>query len=127
MYDVLSSEVNFETDKSKINNINRLMNIFRTEDIEYQIQVIYLYFLIGLFWVKFTTFHKTVREAIGQLLSRYHDTIDVEFNKVIDIFDMYLRLRSNNKQLFELIHPEQIDSFYDNLNAYKFLEIYEEQ
>ena len=127
MYDVLSSEVNFETDKSKINNINRLMNVFRTEEIEQQIQTIYLYFLIGLFWIKFTTFHKTVQQALGQFLSLYHYTIDDEFNKVVDIFDMYLQLRSNNKQLFELIHPEQIDDFYDSLDDFKFLEIHEEQ
>lgn len=139
--DVLSSEVTLETEKSKTNNINRLMNAFKLNNIGYDMQIIYLYFLVGCLWIKFTTFHRTIQDALGQLLEKYHETINPEIFKILDILDFYLKLNgwfkrnhNNSERVANFVYPNATDQFFEGVeencnrtNIYKILEIKSEE
>jgi hypothetical protein len=91
------------------------------------LQNLYLYFLIGLFGIKFTTLHKSVHDALGQLLCKYYSSIGSKFEQVLEEINKCLRLRPNNLQFGELVCPHQTLEFLERHHVYKFLEIKEKK
>ena len=92
--DLMSSiskwEPSLETEKPIINNLHRLQNIFRENNVPQYFQVIYWRFLISQFWYRFTLIYETVHSSIGELLEFYHDSIITEFENLLDSIDTLL-------------------------------------
>ena len=118
-----STGVNLETERSKINDIQKLQNIFLRGDLSLQMQRIYLRFLISMFWVKFTPLYTTVQKALGELLQSYHDSLIEEFERLIDSFDAILAIGPNDSLVSKTLYPKLKDREYTKLRSYAQVEL----
>ena len=89
-----------DTEKSMINNLHRLQNIFRANNVPIFFQVIYLRFLISQFWYRFTLIYETTHSSIGELLELYHDSIIEEFEHFLTSIDTMLMIPPNDHKIY---------------------------
>lgn len=115
IYDVVSTEADLDTERSKVNQIERLMNIFRIEKLDERMQRIYLRFLASSFWIRFTPVHSTVTKAIGELLASYHDYLMPQFEEILDSLNCLLELAPIEHALSKILYPNILQSAYSNM------------
>lgn len=92
MNSIAICEPSLETEKPIINNLHRLQNIFRENNVPHYFQVIYLRFLVSQFWYRFTLIYETVYSSIGELIELYHDSIISEIEQFLDSMDVLLMI-----------------------------------
>ena len=123
MHKVISSKINLEDERVQINEIERLQNIFRKEDMSLLMQRIYLRFLIGMFRVKFIPLYPTIQKALAELLVKYHDTLMEEYYTILDTVDIILRIGPFDNIAAKELYP----NLEEDLPTYRSFVILEAQ
>ena len=123
IYQVATAKINLETERVQLNEIEKLMNIFRQKDIPLLLQRIYLRFLISMFRVKFTPYYETVQKALGELLVKYHDTLMDEFNEIMESFDYLLMIGPNDQIAAEVLYPNLEEAALPKYRSFVILDV----
>jgi DNA-binding phage protein len=111
IFKMANTENTLENERVKENQLEKLMNVFRAQNMSLTLQKVYLRYLVSLFWIKFTPLYKFVHKALAEFLENYHETMIDEFLGVVDTFDYMLKVGPTDSILSRNLYPSLIPSY----------------